>query len=69
MVVYNQGKVLRRAIYSNPRLYPHDLTAAKAKSQIIIILYVVFLQMVNHPLTDIGIKPVSLRLERVCNDE
>ena len=69
MVVYNQGKVLRRAFYANTGHHPHDLTAAKAKSQIIMIPYVVFLQMVNHPLTDIGIKLVSLRLERVFNDE
>ena len=69
MVVYNQGKVLRRAFYAIAGHHPHDLTAAKAKSQIIKIPYVVFLQMVNHPLTDIGIKLVSLRLERVFNDE
>ena len=69
MVVYNQEKVLKGAIYANVGRHPHDLTAAKAKSQIIMIFCIVFLQMVKHPLTDTGIKPVSLRLERVFNDE
>jgi transaldolase len=56
--VYNQDKLLTQAVYAIIH-NPHCLTAAKAGAHIVVIPYVVFLQMVNHPLIDIGIKPFS----------
>ena len=56
--VYNQDKLLTQAVCAgihNPQ-FPN---AAKAGAHIVVIPYVVFLQMVNHPLIDIGIKPFS----------
>jgi hypothetical protein len=67
MFVYNQGKLFTQAIHANVRHYPHDLPAAKSRAKLK-TLRIVFLQMVNHPLIDIGIRPVSVRLERVFND-
>ena len=69
MDVYNQDKLLTQAVCANVRHHPHCLTAAKAEAHIVVIPYIVFLQMVNHPLIDIGIKPFSQRLESVFNDE
>ena len=69
MFVYNQVKLLTRATYANVRYHPHYLTAAKSRAHIVMTSCIVFFQMVTHTLTDIGIKPVSLRLERVFNDE
>jgi transaldolase len=69
MFVYNQDKIFTKAIHANVRHPPHYLPAAKSRAQLSMTLYIVFLQMVNHPLIDIGIEPVSLRLERVFNDK
>ena len=69
LVVYNQGKLFTQAIHANVRHHPLDLPAANSRAQLSMTLYIVFLQMVNHPLIDIGIEPVSLRLERVFNDK
>ena len=53
--VYNQYKLPTQVIAANIRHPLHCLAAAKAGAQIATIPYNVLLQMVNHPLTDIGI--------------
>jgi hypothetical protein len=69
MFVYNQGKLFTKAIHANVRHHPHYLPAAKSRAQLSMTLYIVFLQMATHPLIDIGTQLVSLRLERVFNDQ
>ena len=62
--VYNQGKLLTQAVCAGVH-NPQFLKAAKAGAHIVVIPYIVFLQMVYHPLTYIGIRPVSQWLENV----
>jgi transaldolase len=62
--VYNQGKLLTEAVCANVQ-NPHCFTAANAAAYIVVIPYIEFLQMVNHPLTDIGIMPFSQGLESI----
>jgi hypothetical protein len=60
--VYNQDKLLTRAVCAGVH-NPQFLNAAKAGAYVVVIPYIVFLQMVYHPLTYMGIKPVSQWLE------
>lgn len=53
--IYNQYKLPTQVIAASIRHTPHCLAAAKAGAHIATIPYNVLLQMVNHPLTDIGI--------------
>ena len=60
--VYNQDKLTTQAVCADVH-NPQFLYAAKAGAYVVVIPYIVFLQMVYHPLTDMGIKPVSQWLE------
>ena len=53
--VYNQYKLPTQVIAASIRHPLHCLAAAKAGAHIVTIPYSVLLQMVNHPLTDVGI--------------
>jgi hypothetical protein len=66
--VYNQGKLLTQAVCASVRHHPHYPTAAETRAHKV-VPKVVFLQMVSHPLIDIGIIPFARSLELVLNDE
>lgn len=53
--IYNHYKIPTQVIAASIRHTSHCLAAAKAGAHIATIPYNVLLQMVNHPLTDIGI--------------
>jgi transaldolase len=67
--VYNQYKLATQTIAINIQDPLHCLTAAKAGAHIVEIPTNVFLQMVNHQLTDIGICHFLSDWEVFLNDE
>lgn len=67
--MYNQFKLATQAIAINIKHSLHCHTAAKAGAHIVKIPNNVFLQMVNHPLTDIGINRFLSSWEAFLNDE
>jgi transaldolase len=65
--VYNQYKLSTQVIAASIRHPLHCLAAAKAGAHIATIPYNVLLQMVNHPLTDIGISRFLSDWKRVSH--
>jgi hypothetical protein len=59
MYVYNQDKLLTKAVCASVRYHPHHPTTAEARAHKV-IPNIEFLQMVHHLLIDIGIMPFSL---------
>ena len=66
--MYNQYKLSSQAIVTNIWYPIHCFTTAKAGTHIVVISYNVFLQMVSHLLTDIGISHFLIDWEAFLSD-